>query len=666
MKRFFQQKIKKRKSKKSLKALLSLLLSFLLVFSISIVMLNRYSFSDNITPDPGTLVVNGINGLSYTISPSTILMRTVATSPGFTMNITDTDLTYSDYQLSGLPVGTTLVVGTTTITSNGTDFDGNATFTITGTEALQPIKIFTPIGYSGSIAHMTLSRLTPGNNIMTDFDNGTFNYIGTAAPQLPTAAHSGYIYVTNTSANYLAGGEYTIGMTGACHTSAWRDVRSRTNPLSTSTVPFLFPGGYPGIPISLADNNATNQANSGKFLMFNATRSVLEPYNFLSFDMDVTPYTSYEVSAFVADLLTKTYFSNTPGVVPASIALVVTLQDGTEVLIGGSENIHANFVDSDPATMSDWTQFAKTINVGNNTKITLSFRDNIPMQLKEDGSPLWATDGTNSYNGDDVAIDDITVRPYSYAAMSATQELLVNPLPTISGTLKNLPETNSDNTPFDPTGLLIHYSYTDPETSTEIDDTVSVDADGNYSIPDVPPGVVVTVTPPDVASRDLIATPDQTGTPGTVSGNKYNITMGLEDSTGNDFTYPLKVTYDANLPNPTTSGSVPVDSKDYLPTDSATVMGNPNNLTSKGYILIGWSLTKKGSAVTTVSMASGDVTLYAIWDLFIPPDAGVVMDSPSSSLWLFILSFLAFSSYLTFIILKNKRKKHKPYTIIIR
>jgi len=648
---------------KSLKALLSVLLCFILIFSTTIGILNHSSFSDNITPDPGPLVVSGTNGLSYTISPSTILMRTVATSPGFTMNITDTNPTSADYQLSGLPIGTTLVVGTTTIVSNGTDLDGNATFTITATQALQPIKVLPPINYSGSLSHITLSRLAPGSNIMTDFDNGTFDYIGTASPQLPTAAHTGYTYALNTQLGSLdPGGGYTIGMTCAIHNSnSWRDVRSHTNPLSTSLVPFLYPTS-----ITPANNSATNQANSGKFLMFNATHNVPAPYNFVSFDMDVTPYTSYEVSAFVTNLITKAYSSGS-GVVPASAALVVTLQDGTEIIIGDSGNLRANFADNDPAVMSDWTQFAKTINVGNNTKITLSFRDNIPSQLKEDGSPLWQVDGNNSYNGDDVGIDDITVRPYSYVAMSAGQELIVEPFHAINGSLKNLPAKNTDNTPFDPTELLVQYSYTDPDTNTLIEDTVSVDKDGNYSIPDIPPGAVVTVTPPDVANRDLIATPDQTGTPGTVSGNEYSVTMTLEDSTGNNFTYPFHVTYDANLPNPTTSGSVPVDTNDYLPTGSATVAGNPNNLTSKGYVWIGWSLTKKGQAVTTVSMASGDVTLYAIWDLFIPPDAGIVMNnSSSSSLWLFILSFLAFSSYLTFIILKNKRKKHKPYTIIIR
>ena len=71
------------------------------------------------------------------------------------------------------------------------------------------------------------------------------------------------------------------------------------------------------------------------------------------------------------------------------------------------------------------------------------------------------------------------------------------------------------------------------------------------------------------------------------------------------------IIYDGNGAD---GGSVPTDSKGYLPGTDATVLGK-EDLTRDGYDFVGWSESPEGTTIvgSTVSIGNADKTLYAIW-----------------------------------------------------
>ncbi|MCL2333066.1 MAG: hypothetical protein FWC54_06260, partial [Actinomycetia bacterium] len=139
-----------------------------------------FSLSSNLTPvktaaAAGTPIYsNTADGLSFSINASTIPMRRQASDPGVGITITDTNAGSSSYQFSGLPYGTTMKVGGALLSASGIDLDGNPLFTLTPAQRAQSIELLLPIGWSGSVSNISLSRLSPGDNILTAFDNGTF------------------------------------------------------------------------------------------------------------------------------------------------------------------------------------------------------------------------------------------------------------------------------------------------------------------------------------------------------------------------------------------------------------------------------------------------------------------------------------------------------------
>jgi uncharacterized repeat protein (TIGR02543 family) len=75
------------------------------------------------------------------------------------------------------------------------------------------------------------------------------------------------------------------------------------------------------------------------------------------------------------------------------------------------------------------------------------------------------------------------------------------------------------------------------------------------------------------------------------------------------------VTYNGNS---NTGGSVPVDSTNYQPGQTVTVLGNTGNLVNTGYSFAGWNTLADGSGTTytqaqTFTMGAANVTLYAMW-----------------------------------------------------
>ncbi len=75
------------------------------------------------------------------------------------------------------------------------------------------------------------------------------------------------------------------------------------------------------------------------------------------------------------------------------------------------------------------------------------------------------------------------------------------------------------------------------------------------------------------------------------------------------------VTYDGNG---STGGTVPADSRSYVPNAPVTVAGNTGNLVKTGYTFAGWNTAEDGSGTSysggaTFAIGSANMTLYAKW-----------------------------------------------------
>ncbi|MCL2333022.1 MAG: Ig-like domain-containing protein [Actinomycetia bacterium] len=111
--------------------------------------------------------------------------------------------------------------------------------------------------------------------------------------------------------------------------------------------------------------------------------------------------------------------------------------------------------------MSDWTQFDKIINVGSSSKITISFRNNAP-----------------GGNGNDIAFDDITVRPMPIAQIVPPVQLVVLATPQAN----NDSATTPINTPVSGNALTndVGTGITVTNHSPANHGTVSINPDGTY------------------------------------------------------------------------------------------------------------------------------------------------------------------------------------------
>lgn len=102
------------------------------------------------------------------------------------------------------------------------------------------------------------------------------------------------------------------------------------------------------------------------------------------------------------------------------------------------------------------------------------------------------------------------------------------------------------------------------------------------------------------------------------SGSSYTAPQTFSISTNTTLyaQWRATVTYNAGLAD---SGNVPVDSNQYAPNASATVLGNTGipTLTRSGYTFNGWNTQQNGSgtayAVGSSLTVTGDITLYSAW-----------------------------------------------------
>jgi hypothetical protein len=177
--------------------------------------------------------------LSITVSPNnTIVKRSAASDPGFALTINDPVAGSPAYKLNGIPTGWTVTVGSVggPAVASAPDLDGDLQVTLTNAQASQEIDILPPVGYTGTAPHVVVSRMTSNlaDNAVTAFDGGTFDYIGTANPRIPTGDNNpetgdtGYAY--QPPPLWPSDGYYTIVPSTYLSGWNWRDIRSHTNP----------------------------------------------------------------------------------------------------------------------------------------------------------------------------------------------------------------------------------------------------------------------------------------------------------------------------------------------------------------------------------------------------------------------------------------------------
>lgn len=262
------------------------------------------------------------DGLTATLNSVSIPPRTAAGSPGFTLAATDTNphgVSFTHYTLSGVPSGWDVTVNGVV---QGPASSNPVIYLLEKSDALGgAVRILPPLGFRGTQAGIALSRITATAGLITDFDGGTFNYVGTAKPQLP-AANTQYGYHDPTTLMGTApykqygplDGYYSIWGTSrfrgpdVSYNNLWADFRSVTNPLPDATyssaaacqnAPANFAGMMlpPGTPVTDSESAA-----NGKFMIVNGSKDLPVPNNLIQTTVSVASHTWYNFTGYTANL----------------------------------------------------------------------------------------------------------------------------------------------------------------------------------------------------------------------------------------------------------------------------------------------------------------------------------------------------------------------------
>lgn len=286
--------------------------------------------------------VVGDDGLVVDITPAQV---EEADADGFTLTITDDNLSgavFDSYQVSGLPTGWSVVV------------DGAAAEIISPDPLIYSVprthtelRIVAPADYVGTLSGVKIARDSNGPNLVTDFDSGTFDYLGQSFPELP-AASTPYEYHNPTTGGTgycnVAGqwapcdGAYTVWPTasmngpGTNHNNRWADLRSSTNmmPDSGATLSTLVCGPNPLVNPTTNDFQLTSvqSAAYGKILVVNGSSELPVPHDLITTTITgLEPGATYSVSANIANV------SYDPGTTqPVQSAFYMTDSEETKII----------------------------------------------------------------------------------------------------------------------------------------------------------------------------------------------------------------------------------------------------------------------------------------------------------------------------------------------
>ncbi len=120
------------------------------------------------------------------------------------------------------------------------------------------------------------------------------------------------------------------------------------------------------------------------------------------------------------------------------------------------------------------------------------------------------------------------------------------------------------------------------------------------------------------------------------------------------------ITYDGNG---NSGGSPPVDTTNYLPSQTAIVLGNTGNLSLKGFSFTGWNTQPDAGGIdhppgSAMTMAAADLTLYAVWTAL--PTYSVTYDGNGSISGSVPVDTTQYESGQTITVLGNTGNLAKP------
>ena len=425
-------------------------------------------------PAASAATYDGDDGIHINVTQDTISQ---GDSSGFTVTIKDENtsgVNFSKYRLSGLPADWVVKVDGSTISPTSPDPDiyeidkSTTTFTVVA-----------PADYSGELTGIKLTRDSVAKNLVTDFDNGTFDYIGTSHPQLVTqeadeltSGGTPYVYhdpqtpVSSCGSGQYApcDGQYSIwptadingpefgegGIKGwnypRAYNNYWADLRSTTNAMTDPTTEVVTENWDTRAANTLAENTysvpSDKAAAAGKFLIVNGSRVLPQPHDVITTTITgLEPNTDYTMTGYTANVSSQPY------------------ADVAEVQVGFVAN--GQFIGtSQPSPKQNgalngdtvWTPITSVVNTGDKTSLTISVRN-------------YAAGGW----GNDFAIDQLALYPQATAEFS-----LKVPEPGYEFVKSSDPVSGSQVLP----NQVITYTLTgsntgDTDLATVIDDDLS-------------------------------------------------------------------------------------------------------------------------------------------------------------------------------------------------
>ncbi|MCL2470592.1 MAG: isopeptide-forming domain-containing fimbrial protein [Propionibacteriaceae bacterium] len=472
------------------------------------------------------------DGLSASVTPTSVRPNTGASDAQvFTVNVTDTDTSgtqFDSYTLYGLPTGWRVYDGSALASQTSQD---PIIYTIPKEDVQAGrVTIVPPARYTGTLPGVTIARVKTSVNLVKDFDNGTFDYIGTAKPKLP-ASNTQYEYKDPTvsavapacnSAQYgPCDGFYSLWPTANLngpdthYNNYWADLRSIDNPMVTPTTDAICQNWTRSTGNTLQVTSAQSSA-SGKIAIFNGSTTMPVPNDFMVTTVNgLDPNQTYVFSYYVANL------SDDPGggTMPVSTAAYVkTSVSDVGILIGSTQPLprQASCLNN----QTQWSHGTSVVMTGGQGQLILSIRN-----------------FGNGGFGNDVGIDNLALYPMAVATFDL-QVRAANPGLTVSkvsdpvsGTVLRAGQTvtytvtgrNSGDVDLDPVVLTDDMSDV-LDNATYVAGSAAATIDGTQVAAPVLTGTTLTWSGPVATGKSVILTykvvvkPDVVGTDVLLNG----------------------------------------------------------------------------------------------------------------------------------------------------
>ena len=362
------------------------------------------------------------DGMTADFSPSVSLK---GDKSGFSLEVADSNTTgvqFGEYFLYGLAEGWQVYDGQVLVKLTS---PSPLIYTLAKDAVLSGnIRIVPPADFEGEFDGIQLARASDATNLVTDFDNGTFDFLGQAKPQLPSGSTS-YSYhdptvVANAPDMGCYGMQYgpcdgsysiwpTANMNGPGTTSdpatslhynnRWADIRSVDSPMLTPSTEVISkdwdqyggPGGMQAV--NTAQVTDAQSAASGKILVVNCATKLPVPNDLVRTTISgLSPNSVYTVSGYIANLSS----SRSSNVAEVKSAFFGSADGGQGELLGSSNPLPRQKSGYNSG-IDMWQKTVGFIQTGpNQTSVTVGIRN-----FGEGGF------------GNDLAIDNLRVSPMS-------------------------------------------------------------------------------------------------------------------------------------------------------------------------------------------------------------------------------------------------------------